>query len=226
MALIKELPAMERPREKMKLLGAEKLSNAELLAILLGTGTRALSATALAGQILAMDAGGIACLADCAPEELANIQGIGVAKSCQIVAAVELGRRIATRPKAKRVHIGSPQDIADIFMEDMRYLKQESFKVLLLNIKNEIVAIEGVSLGNINTSIVDPREVFRPAVKRGAASMVLAHNHPSGNPEPSGADVEITKRLAEAGEILGIRVIDHLIIGDGIYVSMRQKHIL
>jgi DNA repair protein RadC len=210
----------------MKLLGAHRLSNAELLAILLGTGTRDLSATALADKVLAMNKGGIIHLSECMPEELADIRGIGAAKSCQIVAAVELGRRIATKPRSKRVHIGSPQDIAALFMEEMRPLKKECFKVLLLNIKNEIVSIEDVSIGNINTSLVDAREVFRLAVKKGAASVVLVHNHPSGNPEPSDADIIITKRLAEAGELLGIKVVDHLVVGDGIFVSMRQLRVI
>jgi DNA repair protein RadC len=139
---------------------------------------------------------------------------------------VELGRRIATEPRNRRVHIGSPQDVAELFMEELRPLKKECFKALLLNIKNEIIAIEGISVGNVNASMADPREVFRPAVKRGAASLVLVHNHPSGNPEPSDADIAITERLAEAGELLGIKVVDHLILGDGAFVSLRQKRLI
>lgn len=226
MTSIKELPELERPREKMKFLGVDKLSNSELLAVLLRTGAREVSAMALADSILSMDKGGLAYLAECAPEELAAIHGIGAAKSCQIIAAVELGKRIATAPRQKAVDISFPDDIAKLFMEDMRYLRNECFKMLLLNIKNEIVAIEEVTEGNINTSVIDPREVFRPAIKKGAAYIVMVHNHPSGNPTPSDADVEVTKRICEAGDLLGIRVLDHIVIGNGVYVSMRREALI
>jgi DNA repair protein RadC len=226
MTLIKEMPELERPREKMRLLGVGKLSNSEILAVLLGTGTRAQSATALADRILSMTSDGIAYLSECTLEELARISGVGAAKACRIAAAVELGKRLATNPKDKRIRIASPQEVAELFMETMRHLKQECFRVLLLNVKNEIMAIEEVSVGNLNSSVADPREVFRPAIRRGSASVILAHNHPSGNPEPSGADIEATKRLTEAGELLGIKVIDHIIVGDGTFVSMRQSKLL
>jgi DNA repair protein RadC len=180
----------------------------------------------LADRILSLAPNGIGHLTECTIEDLARVSGVGAAKACRIAAAVELGKRLATHPKSKRVHIGSPQDVAELFIEGMRHLKQECFRVLLLNVKNEIMAIEEVSVGNINSSVADPREVFRPAVKRGAASLVLAHNHPSGNPEPSESDVTATKRLIAAGEFLGIKVIDHLVIGDGTFVSMRQKKLL
>jgi len=223
--MIKELPASERPREKLKLLGPGNLSNLELLTILLGTGTRNQSAMVLAERIITIDSSGIDYLAECTLEELSKINGVGNAKSCVLIAAVELGKRIATKPKGKRVNILCSQDLADIFMADMRYLKNECFKVLLLNTKNEVIAVHPVSMGVINSSIVDPREVFRPAIKRGAASIALAHNHPSGNPEPSSADVDVTIRLIEAGRLLGISVVDHIIIGDGVYVSMRQQNL-
>ncbi|MDR2771605.1 MAG: DNA repair protein RadC [Clostridiales Family XIII bacterium] len=220
------MPELERPREKMMLLGAHMLSNAELLAVLLGTGTRSLSATALADRILSMRSDGIAYLSECMPEELARVSGIGIAKSCRITAAVELGKRLAMNPKSRRVRIASPQEVAALFIEGMRHLKQECFRMVLLNVKNEIIAIEEISIGNINSSLAEPREVFRPAISRSAASIVLAHNHPSGNPEPSDSDVTATKRLVASGEILGIKVIDHIVVGDGTYVSMRQKRLL
>jgi DNA repair protein RadC len=226
MTLIKEMPELERPREKLRFLGVSKLSNTELLAVLLGTGTRNQSATALADRILSMAPDGIGYLSECSPEELARISGVGLAKSCRITAAVELGKRLATSPRNKHVRIGSPQEVAELFIEGMRHLKQECFRILLLNVKSEIMAIEEISVGNINTSTADPREVFRSAIKRGAASLVLAHNHPSGNPEPSDADVEATKRLIAAGDLLGIKVIDHIVIGDGTFSSMRQKHLI
>jgi DNA repair protein RadC len=226
MTLIREMPLLERPREKMRLLGANKLSNSELLAILLGTGTRAVSATALADRILSMTPDGIGHLSEIGVEELARVPGVGAAKACRIAAAVELGKRLATRPKNKRVRVNSPQEVAKLFIEDMRRLKQERFRVLMLNVKNEIMAIEEISVGNINTSVVDPREVFRPAIRRGSATVILAHNHPSGNPAPSDVDVESTKRLVVAGEFLGIKVVDHIIIGDGTFVSMRQDKLI
>ena len=224
MTMIRELPTDERPREKLKSLGPGKLSNLELLAILLGAGTRELSAMALAERIITIDKSGIDYLAECMVEELSGIKGIGDAKSCVIVAAIELGKRIATKPRGKRVNVMCSQDLADIFMADMRYMKNECFKVLLLNTKNEIIAVHSVSMGILNSSVVDPREVFRPAIKRGAASVALAHNHPSGNPEPSAADVDVTMRLIEAGRLLGVKVVDHIVIGDGVYVSMRQQN--
>jgi DNA repair protein RadC len=226
MTMIKNLPIEERPREKLKKLGPEKLSNTELLTVLLGSGTKDQSVITIAERIITYDEGGIDYLAECTLEELSGIKGLGSAKSSVLVAAVELGKRIATKPKGNRVNVMCSQDLADIFMADMRYLKNECFKVLLLNTKNEVIAVRSVSMGIINSSVVDPREVFRPAIRRGAAAVVLAHNHPSGNPEPSSADIEVTVRLAEAGKLLGIKVLDHIVIGDGVFVSMRKSNLL
>jgi DNA repair protein radc len=224
--MIKELPEEERPREKLIHCGAVTLSNTELLAILIGTGTREVSAIMLANRILALEDEGISFLTNCLPEELTGIPGIGLAKSCQIIAAIELGKRIATKPKDKRVNITSPGEVASLFLEDMRYLRKEYFKVLLLNTKNEIIMIENISIGNLNSSVVHPREVFCTAIKKSACSMIAVHNHPSGNPMPSQTDIDITRRLVEAGELLGIKVLDHLIIGDGTYVSLKEKMLL
>ncbi|HVI41026.1 MAG TPA: DNA repair protein RadC [Anaerovoracaceae bacterium] len=224
--MIKELPSEERPREKLVQYGAETLSNTELLAILIGTGTREMSAIMLANRILALEEEGISYLTNCLPEELSAIPGMGMAKSCQIIAAIELGKRIATKPKGKRINIKAPNEVASLFIEEMRYLKKEYFKVLLLNTKNEIIMIENISVGSLNSSVVHPREVFCTAIKRSACSMIAVHNHPSGNPMPSQTDIEITRRLVEAGELLGIKVLDHLIIGDGIYVSLKEKMLL
>lgn len=226
MPLIKELPYSERPRERMLDLGAGKLSNTELLAILIGTGTRRESAMRLAERIIAKEEEGLHFLGSAIPQELSDIPGMGEAKSCQIVAAIELGKRMASRPKNNRIHVESPEDIASVFMEEMRYLKKESFKVLLLNTKNEILSVEDISTGNINSSIVDPREVFNPAVRKSAACVVLIHNHPSGNPDPSDADVKVTERLKKAGELLDIKVIDHIVIGDGKFESLKRRRLI
>lgn len=225
-ATIKGMPVEERPREKMQRQGISALSNAEILAILIGSGTKNLSAIALANQILTLEESGISYLADCLPEELSRVPGIGSAKSCQIVAAIELGKRVATRPKEKKVNIKSPNDVASLFLEEMRYLKKEFFRVLLLNTKNEIMMIENVSVGDLNSSLVHPREVFRTAVKKSACSMIVVHNHPSGNPEPSAADVDVTRRLVEVGELLGISILDHIIVGDGVFVSLKERKLL
>jgi DNA repair protein RadC len=223
---IKELPAAERPREKMMRYGPGFLSNGELISILIGTGTKELSALALANRVLAMEEEGLPFLADCTCEELCRIEGIGAAKSCQILAAIELGKRLSGSLKKDRFVIGSPKDIADLCMEELRYRKKEYFRVFYLNTKNEVTATEDASIGNLNSSIVHPREIFRNAVKKGAAAIIVAHNHPSGNPLPSQNDIDITKRLVEVGELIGIPVLDHLIIGDGSYISLKEKQLM
>ncbi|MBB6214902.1 DNA repair protein RadC [Anaerosolibacter carboniphilus] len=224
--LIKEMVESERPREKMIQFGVENLSNAELLAILIHTGTKEASAIELAQRILSYDQTGIHFLTNCTVEELSQIKGIGSAKACQLIAAIELGKRIAAAKATVRPCIKSPGDIVNIYMEEMRYYKKEYFKIVLLNTKNEIISSENVSIGSLNASLVHPREVFITAIKKSAASVVLLHNHPSGNPQPSKEDISITKRLAEAGKIIGIDVIDHIIIGNGTYTSLKEKDIL
>lgn len=220
---IRKLPEEERPREKLLRTGKENLSTAEILAILLRSGTKEKSALELASELMTVSAEGIGFLAECRPEELAKIRGIGLAKACEILAAVELGRRIASRPSAKRTSITSAQDIAQIFMERMRYYKKEHFVSLMLNAKGEIIEEAKISVEDLCSSTTHPREVFVDAVRRSAGSVVFLHNHPSGDPEPSQTDVETTLRLMEAGNILGIPVLDHIVIGDGCYVSMKAR---
>ncbi len=220
---IRKLPEEERPREKLLRTGKENLSTAEILAILLRSGTKEKSALELASELMTVSAEGIGFLAECRPEELAKIRGIGLAKACEILAAVELGRRIASRTAAKRTSITSAQDIAQIFMERMRYYKKEHFVSLMLNAKGEIIEEAKISVGDLCSSTTHPREVFVDAVRRSAGSVVFLHNHPSGDPEPSQTDVETTLRLMEAGNILGIPVLDHIVIGDGCYVSMKAR---
>lgn len=223
---IKELPEEERPREKLLQRGVRFLRTEELLTILIGTGSRELSAAALAGNVLSLGRDGLYELADLAPEEMAALPGIGKAKACRIAAAVELGRRIASSSREVQTSLCSSGDVAKLFMEEMRRMKKEVFRVLYLNTKNQILSVEDVSVGIINSSIVHPREVFRPAVKKSAYAVILLHNHPSGNPEPSRNDLEITARLVESGRILGIEVLDHLIIGDGIFVSLKDRSLM
>jgi DNA repair protein RadC len=226
MSRIKELPRSERPRERLIALGAGALSNQELLALLIGSGVKGASAMALASRVLGCTEDGVIWLQTASPEELSRIMGIGDATACRLSAAAELGKRMSESRTAQHIRFDSPDDIASFCMEDLRYAKNELFKVLLLNVRGEMMGREVVSVGSINASIVDAREVFRPAVRRGAASVVLVHNHPSGDPSPSPQDIEVTEALARAGDVLGIRVLDHLIIGDGCFTSFRRNSLM
>lgn len=219
---IKDLPEAERPRERLLEAGTSSLSNAELLAILLGSGSRGESALSLAERVLSADRSGLLFLNDCTPEELCGIDGIGPAKAAALIAAAELGRRLTT-PRPRQVSVSSPGEISAIFMPRMRHLKKECFKVLLLNVKNEIISIEDISTGSLMSSDAHPREVFMAPLRRGAANIILIHNHPSGSSKPSQTDVDLTQRLAWAGDIMGIHVLDHIIIGDGEYTSLKQE---
>jgi len=224
--IIKDMPGNERPREKLLEYGAKHLSNSELLAILLRTGTKEKSAITLAHEILAKEQRGLYFLAQALPEELAEIHGIGQAKACQILAALELGRRVAARPSESRDSVTDPESVALMFMEEMRNLNRENFKLLTLNCKGEVISRESVAVGDLTSAIVHPREVFNSAVRKSAKAVILVHNHPSGSTIPSKEDINITKRLKEAGDILGIEVLDHIIIGDGQWLSFNQKNIL
>lgn len=219
---IKSLPRDERPVEKSISRGISSLSNSELIAVLIGSGSSEKSAIGLAEDIIAFADGGIAGLAQYSPEELMSLKGIGSFKAARIMAAVELGKRISTAPRTKRVCISGSEEVAKLFIEDMRYEKREIFKALLLNPRGEIMAIETVSVGELTSTLVHPREVFNMAVKRSAAGIVFVHNHPSGDPSPSEADIDTTQRLQACGKILGINVIDHIIIGDGKYSSLQS----
>jgi DNA repair protein RadC len=224
--IIRELPETERPREKLLRFGQEHLTNPELIALLLGTGSKGESAIGLAENLLSMDGDGLLHLASCSVEELSGLKGMGPAKACKLLAAIELGSRMATTQRPQKTKIESTLDVVDIFMEKMRYHKKEHFNVLLLNAKGGVLAVETVAVGDLSSSIVHPREAFIAAVRRSAAAVIFLHNHPSGNPKPSPQDIEVTHRLCETGKILGIHVLDHIIIGDGIYISMKEKKII
>ena len=222
---IKDLPLEERPREKMREQGAGKLSNAELLAIILRTGYREETAIHLAERVI-FRAGGLRFLPDLTLEELQKIKGIGLAKAVQVQAALELGRRMAASLRPKTLSLSSPQEVADYLMEEMRYYRKEYFKIILLNTKNQIISLEDVSVGSLNSSIVHPREIFNVSIKKSAAAIILVHNHPSGDPHPSQEDLKVTTRLVDAGKILGISVLDHIIIGEKKYFSFKEKGLL
>ncbi|MED4851161.1 MAG: DNA repair protein RadC [Caldibacillus thermoamylovorans] len=220
--LIKDFPKEERPRERFIHHGPSSLSNQELLAIILRTGTKNESVLQLA-QRLIKEFQGLRMLMNASLEELTKIKGVGEAKAIQLLAAIELGKRIANMKNEERYVIRSPEDGANYVMEEMRFLTQEHFVCLFLNTKNEVIHKQTIFIGSLNASIVHPRELFKEAFRRSAASMICLHNHPSGNPEPSREDIEVTKRLVECGRILGVDVLDHIIIGDKRYVSLKEK---
>ncbi|CAG5092421.1 DNA repair protein RadC [Thermobacillus xylanilyticus] len=220
--LLRDIPREDRPRERMMIDGAEALSDAELLAILLRTGTRNESAVNLANRIL-RECGGLRQLVDMSIAELTNIRGVGPAKAVQLRAGIELGRRLARRAASDRPAIRKPEDAAKLVMEDLRSELKEHFVCLFLNTKNQVLARETLSVGTLNASLVHPREVFRAAIKRGSASIICLHNHPSGDPTPSPEDIALTRRLQEAGALIGIDVLDHIVIGDGRFISLKEQ---
>jgi DNA repair protein RadC len=222
---IRELPPQERPRERMLSAGAQSLSNAELLAVLLRTGTMSESAVRLAERLLAQ-AGGLRGLAAMNAERLMRIRGIGAAKAMQVQAGIELGRRLARSAAGDKVTIRSPRDAAELLMDEMRFLRKEHFVCLFLNTKNHLIGKETLSIGSLDASIVHPREVFRAAIERGSASILCLHNHPSGDPAPSREDIDLTVRLAEAGKLLGIDLLDHIVIGDSRWISFREEGLM
>ncbi|WP_279287311.1 RadC family protein [Peptostreptococcus russellii] len=212
----------EMPREKMMSKGVKYLSNSELLAILIRTGNKKYNALELSSMIIKKSENGIRSLHEMSIDELCNIDGVGPSKATIIKAALELGNRVSNYIPEK-YKIKNPWDIYIYYMEEMRYMKKEVFKIVLLNTKNEIISDVDVSVGSLNSSIVHPREVFVEAIRKSANSMILIHNHPSGNPSPSDEDIKITERLMYSGEIIGIEVLDHIIIGDGEYYSMKEE---
>lgn len=220
--MIRDVQLADRPRERLIRQGAESLSNQELIAILLRTGTKNESVLVLANRVLS-SFDKIQDLKNATVEEFMTVNGIGQAKAVQLLAAAELGKRIYRKHSEGRYTIRSPEDAAAYLMTDMSSLSQEHFVVLFLNVKNEIMHKQTLFIGSLNSSIVHPRDIFREAVKRSAASIVCAHNHPSGNPSPSPEDIEVTKRLIEAGSIMGIELLDHIIIGDHKFISLKEK---
>ncbi|MBX6378043.1 MAG: DNA repair protein RadC [Clostridia bacterium] len=222
---LRHLPPDERPRERLLRLGAAALSNRELLAILLRTGHGAggRSALDLAADVLAAGGDrGLAFLVTATPEELAALPGVGPAKAAQVLAGVELGRRVVSQSRHRPL-VRTPADVAALLMEQMRHLEVEHVRTVLLDTKHRVMAVEEVSVGTLDASLVDPRAVFRGPVRRNAAAIILAHNHPSGDPEPSAEDEAVTARLVEAGRLLGIEVLDHLVFGDNRFVSLRER---
>ncbi|MBM3862290.1 MAG: JAB domain-containing protein [Verrucomicrobia bacterium] len=229
--MIRDMPVSDRPRERLARLGPDALADAELIAILLRTGTKGMSAVQV-GQELIKQFRTLDALARASWEEIAKVKGVGQTKAIQLKAAFTLARHLREHTHERQTIITAPADAAELVREEMRLLDRESFRVILLNTKNAWIKTCSVSLGSLNASIVEPREVFKDAITASAAGVILAHNHPSGDPTPSSEDIAITKRLVKAGELLGINVHDHIILGrrtegrDQDFVSLREIGLL
>ena len=222
---MQELPDGERPRERLTALAPDALSARELLTILLGSGSAGRSAADVAGELLARF-GSLRRLATAETAELERVTGIGFARACVVVAAFELGRRLAAEPSERRVRIRGPADVFRRLGPHLRDRRQEEFWALYLDTQNAVLSERRVTVGLLNSSLVHPREVFSPAITWAAASIVLVHNHPSGDPDPSPEDLEVTFQLVESGRLIGIPVRDHIVIGDGRYASLLERGLM
>ncbi len=218
---IREIPSSDRPRERLRDLGAAALSTAELLAIVLRTGSARQSVLSLSSSLLARR-GGLGGLARLSFSELTQEQGLGEAKAAELQAIFELGRRYHTLTPEDRPYVRTPGDIQALLGAEMELLEQEHLRVVLVNTRNQVMAVSEVYKGNVGSALVRPAEVFRDAVRQNAPSIIVVHNHPSGDPSPSADDVALTRTLGAAGKLLDIEVLDHVIIGDKRFASLSQ----
>jgi len=223
---VKDLPLDDRPREKLTLRGAQNLSDAELIAILLRTGKKGKSVISVAQQLITTNRN-LSVLASKTLSDLMKVDGIGKDKATTLLAAFELSRRIESQSKwLNEKKVTSPQDVADIFIPLLRDEIKEKFLLVCLNSANKIITYEVVSVGSLNSSVVHPREVFKAALDHNSGSIILLHNHPSGNPEPSNEDIAITKKIVESGKILDIPVFDHIIIAGNVFTSFVERRLI
>ena len=223
---VRDLPLSERPRERLLKLGSEALSAQEILALILGRGIKGESVMVTSQKLLSRF-GNLKGIANASVEELSEIKGVGLAKAAQIKAALELSKRLeGDAGERQKPMVKSPEDVVKIVKSQLKGKKKEHFLVLCLDTRNRLINCKPVSMGSLDTSIVHPREVFKEAVSSSAASVIFVHNHPSGDPEPSKEDVELTKRLVKAGEIIGIDVLDHIVVCDRSYLSLKAKNLL
>ena len=218
---IKEMPASERPRERLQAYGVGPLSTSELIAILLRTGMEGQSAVNVGSRLLRDY--GLAGLARCSFDELVNEKGLGPAKAAQLKAAFELGRRLLTEAPEELPQIRCPADAANLLLSEMGVLEQEHLRTLLLDTKNRVLAKREIYVGSLNTSLIRVGELFRPAVQANSAAIIVVHNHPSGDPTPSPEDVAVTRQIVDAGKLLDIEVLDHLIIGWQRWTSLKER---
>lgn len=218
---IKELPESERPYEKLQIYGANKLSNAELLSIIIKTGTKEYTSIDLANKVLSLNTNSnIRGMLDCSIEEFMTVKGIGKVKAIQLTAIGELAKRMSKPLNILNIKITSPNDVCNLLMDELKYEKREKVKVIILNAKNNILKIVDLGTGTTSIAIIDPKDVLLEVVKMGAPKMILIHNHPSGDPTPSIQDLHITKRLCECSKMFGVELLDHIVIGDGRYESI------
>jgi DNA repair protein RadC len=223
---IHDLPVSERPRERLQKFGVEALSAQEILALILGRGISGESVTVTAQRLLSKF-GNIKGLANASFEELSSVKGIGPAKASQIKAAFELANRLEGYPESdKKPLVKTPEEVVSFVKGRLKNKKKEHFQVLLLDTRSQLIKVAEISIGSLDTSIVHPREVFKEALSASAASVIFVHNHPSGDPTPSEDDIKLTERLAQAGNIMGIDVLDHIVIGDRKFVSLKREGIL
>lgn len=223
---VMDMPKNERPIEKLLYLGAESLTNSELLAVILRSGVKGENVISLSQKILSQ-IGGLDGILDVSYKDMVSIKGIKDIKASQILALSELVRRIGTlKSRQDRISINSPKDVSEMLMREMTGINQEILKVIVLNIKNQVIKVKDTFKGSLNTSIVHPREIFSEAIKSGGANIIICHNHPSGDPTPSKEDINITLRIKESGSILGIQLMDHIIIGNNKFVSLKEKGII
>ena len=219
---VKELPEYERPYEKLEMYGEESLSNSELLAIIIESGTKKETSIQLAYRILSLGSdfkgNELRHIQSLSLEELKKIKGIGRVKAIRLKATFELAKRLSRPVKSEKI-VKSSKDVAELFIEELRYEKKEKVKLVILNNKNKILRIKEISLGGANYAVVEPKDILEEPIKMGATKIILVHNHPSGNPTPSAQDFEVTKRIKMCAKMFEIDLIDHLVIGDGIYMS-------
>lgn len=223
---IKDLPEMEKPYEKFENYGAERLSDAELLAIIIKSGTKDKTSVELAQEILLLDSEkrGLNFLKEVSIDDLRKIKGLGRVKAIQLKATIELANRISKPYKILRKTVTSPDDVAEVLMSDMKDSSQEMMKVVVLNVKNEIVRVSTISLGTANSTLIEARDVFKEAIRANCTRIIVAHNHPSGDPTPSKSDIVFSVRLRDAGKLIGIELLDHVIIGNDRFCSLKRMN--
>lgn len=221
---VKEMPSEDRPREKLRQLGPQALTDSELIAIILRVGVQGESVVALAQRLL-RDCGGLTGLLQMPIDELCEVRGVGEAKAAQLKAALEMGKRLLLAQPEERLQVRSPGDIANLLNLEMASLEQEQLKLISLNTKNQVIRMQTVYQGTVNSSQLRVAEIFREAMRANATSIIVAHNHPSGDPTPSPEDVRVTENLVQAGKLLDIDLLDHLVIGHQRWVSMRERNL-
>ncbi len=218
-------PLQERPDEKFLQYGPEMLTDAELLAVIIRTGNREENSVELSQRILTGidNTSSILNIIDTSLNDLQKIPGVGKVKAIQVKCIAELSRRISKTTAYKKMNFSSAQSIAEYYMEDMRFLKYETIRIVLLDTKNNFICDKVISKGTVNSSVISPREIFVEALNKNAVYLVLLHNHPSGDPRPSREDLMVTERIKKSGDLVGVKLLDHIIIGDKVYVSFREQ---